>query len=267
MSAAFRSASEQRAPAGPAGPLRLVWQRHVARLCPVCGEFTRFAGFTANRRESGLCAVCGAFNRQRQMAYAVRRLTGQDMRGPFRFDPAFRSFSAEAWGPLARALGCHPGHVGAEYFGPDHRPGERIDGTRHEDLCHLSFAAGALDLVLSSDVLEHMQDPYAAHREIHRVLKPGGRHLFTVPFREGAAQDEIRACRQDGRTVHLAEPLYHADPVAPGGRGVLVWTIFGAEMGRKIAALGFQFRPLRLWRPRYGIIGRGALVFCATRRG
>ena len=39
----------------------------------------------------------------------------------------------------------------------------------------------SFDLILTSETLEHVPDLHAALREIHRVLAPGGRHVFTVP--------------------------------------------------------------------------------------
>jgi SAM-dependent methyltransferase len=39
-----------------------------------------------------------------------------------------------------------------------------------------------VDSVLCNEVLEHLTDPAAAVREIHRVLHPGGRVYATVPF-------------------------------------------------------------------------------------
>jgi len=49
------------------------------------------------------------------------------------------------------------------------------------DICDLPFADATFDLVLATDVIEHVDDDAAALRGIRRVLKPGGRALITVP--------------------------------------------------------------------------------------
>jgi len=49
------------------------------------------------------------------------------------------------------------------------------------DACALPFADGAFDLVISSECIEHTLDPRLALAEIHRVTRPGGRLLVTVP--------------------------------------------------------------------------------------
>lgn len=44
----------------------------------------------------------------------------------------------------------------------------------------LPFAAASFDLVCSWDVLEHVQDPRAVLREVHRVLRPAGAAILTA---------------------------------------------------------------------------------------
>lgn len=49
------------------------------------------------------------------------------------------------------------------------------------DICSMPFADESFDLVLATDVIEHVEDDGRALREIARVLKPGGVVLLTVP--------------------------------------------------------------------------------------
>lgn len=48
----------------------------------------------------------------------------------------------------------------------------------------LPFADATFDRIVAAEVLEHLPDPAATLREVRRLLKPGGRFIGTVPYRE-----------------------------------------------------------------------------------
>ena len=58
---------------------------------------------------------------------------------------------------------------------------ERFKGVLRGDATKLPFDDGAFDVVITSEVLEHIQDDVAAISEMVRVLKPGGMFAATVP--------------------------------------------------------------------------------------
>ncbi len=49
------------------------------------------------------------------------------------------------------------------------------------NIFHLPFPDNSLDIVLSSEVVEHLPDPMPALQEMRRVLKPGGYAMITTP--------------------------------------------------------------------------------------
>jgi SAM-dependent methyltransferase len=233
-------------------------------VCPLCGQFADFLDFTENVRESGVCTSCGCTNRQRQMAYSIRYVFHMSRYGGINFSKDQVVYNLESNGPLHAALKGNNNYVCSEFFGNEYVSGEIVNGVRHEDLQNLSFGDDSFDLILSSDVLEHVPEPYEAHGEIFRVLRPGGRHIFTVPYDEAAFSDDVRARIIEGKPEYYAEKLYHGDPVRPE-QGILVWTIFGSEMLRRLGNLGYRMDVLNLNRPLSGIIGAGAIVFVATK--
>ena len=49
------------------------------------------------------------------------------------------------------------------------------------DVLNIPFEEDSTDLVLATDILEHVDEDELAAKEIHRILKPGGYALLTVP--------------------------------------------------------------------------------------
>jgi SAM-dependent methyltransferase len=60
-------------------------------------------------------------------------------------------------------------------------PSATYGGALRGDATHLPFADATFDTVVTSEVLEHIQDDVTAIKELHRVLKSGGTLGVTVP--------------------------------------------------------------------------------------
>lgn len=266
-------------PLRPAAPSRLEslmvkWRWARIAYCLVCGRVGRFAIEHDNLRETARCSHCGAINRQRQIAYVIcaslsevlgRRVTSLRQLAACDGDRIV-IYNTETAGPVHAALSKARQYLCSEYVGPEFSSGAVVNGVPHQDLMRLSYPDDSIDLVLSSDVFEHIPRPYLAHGEVYRVLRQGGRHIFTVPFYQTEFADETRAVvQEDGTPLFVKAPLYHHDPIRPN-QGALVYTIFALEMLVKLDRIGFTTHLYRLHHPLLGLLGPNALVFEAVKR-
>lgn len=178
-------------------------------------------------RESQLCAECGANRRVRGIAEVLVSLYGENSRSVIelmREEPFRRLAIAEinSIGRMHPFLADHPRLSYSEY--PE------------EDLMNLSYPDASFDLVLTSDTLEHVPDPRLALRETRRVLRAGGRHVFTVPHdprRERTRSREGLPAQHHGRgggpfalVTRQADMLAHTD--------------FGADVEEILREAGFD---------------------------
>jgi len=239
--------------------------------CTVCGKIALIVKCGDNLRETCRCVRCGASNRQRQIAYTVCKsisvLYKQKIHCLAELARCvdLNVYNTEATGPVHNALAGMTYYKCSEYLGPGKKSGELVNGILHQDLMQLSFGDSTFELVLSADVLEHVPDPYKAHAEIHRVLKPAGRHIFTVPFYQTEFLDETRTfVGESGDLVYIKEPQYHDDPIRP--EGALVYTIFSLQMLAELKRIGFRTNLYHLYMPWYGILGTNAIVFEAIKQ-
>lgn len=83
---------------------------------------------------------------------------------------------------------------------------QRVAGLAGE----LPFRDGSFDLVVSAWVVEHLDDPEGAFREIHRVLRPGGKVVFLTPNAWNYSTWIIRLV-PNRRHARLARRFYERD--------------------------------------------------------
>ncbi len=79
--------------------------------------------------------------------------------------------------------------------------------------------SGTYDLVLCSQVLEHIAQPDKAIREVMRVLRPGGRLVLTVPFLSRLHEEPFDYFRftEYGLRVLLENAGFRVTEVVPAG--------------------------------------------------
>jgi hypothetical protein len=83
-----------------------------------------------------------------------------------------------------------------------------------------------------------VRDPLAGFAEVHRVLRPGGSHVFTVPLAwplPGTSTKRVDTSTEED--VHLLPPRYHGSPHDP--QGSLVYTDFGMDLPEVLRGVGF----------------------------
>jgi SAM-dependent methyltransferase len=109
----------------------------------------------------------------------------------------------------------------------------------------LPLADASFDTVILSDVLEHLPEPMVTWREIARVLRPGGKLLFNVPFfywihespHDYYRYTEFalrRFAAESGFAVRVLEPLGGVPEILAD---VLAKTLAERRFGRPLAGL------------------------------
>lgn len=165
--------------------------------CAVCGSDARFVrnswvlpgdlarvapeGFVD--RESQFCSTCGSSLRVRMLADVLLAHYADEARSIARLveEDHFRAFDIaelNAVGRMHAQLARLPRLEYAEY--PE------------QDIQALSYPDASFDLLLTSETLEHVSDFQRALSETRRVLRAGGRHIFTVPVDPRLARTRSR---------------------------------------------------------------------------
>jgi SAM-dependent methyltransferase len=207
-------------------------------------------------RDGLICRECGTIPRSRAVSLVLDTV-----------EPAWRERRIWELAPSGRASDrlCEqcPGYVGS-HFWPDLAPGAERWGYVCQNVEATTFDDGQFDIVVSQDVFEHVFDVRQGMREISRVLRAGGVHVFTVPRQRQLSASRPRAERTSWGVTYLEPAEYHGSPIDDSGS--LVTFDWGIDLETVIEeASGLRTTSVRLESRSYGILGEFLEVFVSRK--
>jgi SAM-dependent methyltransferase len=236
------------------------FKHHKFGQCTICGKLTPFVCIDIMAARNNMyCIFCKSSSRKRHVAKLLMETCLNEISSIAEMPGANRKLRV-----LNNSLNDSFYKVlhGFEYFFcsdllPDVPTGTEIKKRVFcQNLEEMTFEDNFFDIVITEDVLEHVKDHIKAFKEIHRVLKTGGYHIFTVPF----IFDRPTLVRVDtDKNVFLLPPEYHGDYL----RGkILAYRTFGIDLYSMLDDLGFMtFIHLAKYRDqKWGIFDSHAFV-------
>lgn len=172
------------------------------------------------------------------------------------------AYELSAQGPLVGFLRRRARSLTLSEYFDDRSPGSRAHRIECQDVQALTYPDARFDLCTSTEVFEHVEDDLAGFREIHRVLRPGGWFVFTVPLLEQRETQE-RTRLDNGVRRNILPPEYHADRYR--GARVFCYRNYGTDILDRLCEAGFARAEIR--QPRKALFGLGRPVICAHKAG
>ncbi len=192
--------------------------------CNICGWEGSFIKPELGR-EGMHCGNCSATSRHRAVIRALGVVLGYGPLPLFRW-PVNKSLAALE----SSARGSYPVMLADkfDYYPTEYDPEKITSGTNPRgfaDFQKLQFADCTFDVVIASDVFEHVRRDREALREIWRVLKDHGSLILTVPY-DHSREKTVQRVDTTGETDrHLMEPEYHG-----GGGHTLTYRNYGRDL-------------------------------------
>lgn len=185
--------------------------------CPICEKNVTFESISDKFRDNLKCPDCNSIPRERALYKVIND-----------FLPNYKELTIHESSPINRGaskkLSLCKGYTFSHYF-TDVPPGSKhpVQKVRCENLEKLTFSDQQFDLFITQDVMEHIFNTESAFKEIARVIKPGGMHIFTVPLVRNVKPSIIRSSiNNNGCIIYHRPPVYHGNPVDAGGSLVTV---------------------------------------------
>ncbi len=143
--------------------------------CPICwSEYPEYGPFGLSPYKNRMCYKCGSLERHRLIWLFMK-----DQYNALEYGTSLLHFAPEK---IFRDIFHNSKKVG--YYPCDLHPENFNFHVFKQDITQINYPGGdeCFDVILCSDVLEHIPDDRKAMRELFRMLKPGGFAIIHVPL-------------------------------------------------------------------------------------
>jgi SAM-dependent methyltransferase len=236
--------------------------------CNICGKKSTFYYYDKKLyRESLVCKYCLSTSRYRSIARGIlkeinlitnKKIESLDTLSKFKIPNKINLYDTQ---PSFKYLKCaypipeilsknHLIKINVSTFNKKGILGERLNFINerivfsNQNLEKLTFNSSSFDIVITSDVMEHVRLDKLAHREIYRILKYGGIYLFTVPhdmkYEENLERVKIIDEDDISKDQFVLKPEYHGDVNSEEGCGALSYRVYGKNLIYELENLGFS---------------------------
>lgn len=236
--------------------------KKISGQCNICGMHTYFYYESVELfRESLFCGYCKSSSRYRSIASAILDIFDEDY-GVKAF--SLSHISRDCFKKNIKIYDTQQSfsYQKCAYLLPDYLKRIKLievktsryestkelgflysNGVENQNLERLTFSDNSFNILITSDVMEHVRLDNLAHNEIYRVLAKGGYYIFNVPHSLDLEDDLIRVEIIDpedpSKDKYIHEPEYHGD-VNSSGKGALSYRVYGKSLLRKLKEIGFD---------------------------
>ncbi|MEA5573377.1 class I SAM-dependent methyltransferase [Calothrix sp. UHCC 0171] len=220
------------------------FSHHQIGTCNICGNVTFFVCIDAKTARNNMyCPFCYSSSRKRHVAKVIltqiekqKNLQKISSIAQLATVNNWSFYNTDVDDAFFKYLYPSDSYV-CSSFEPSIQPGTEIRKQVYcQSLEKLTFADASFDFVITEDVLEHVRHHEQAFQELHRVLKPEGYHIFTIPCNFDQATI-TRVDTSGDEDIHLLPPEYHGDRL----RGqILAYRTFGIDIFELLDRIGFK---------------------------
>ncbi len=212
--------------------------------CNICGNEGKFL-LKEGGREGNLCANCSASSRHRAVIYAFGLWRGTAGVPLAAWQPEKHLRILESSGRSSYPMMLKEKF---EYYNTEYNPESDLINkpfTRYADFQNMAYPDNQFDVIIATDVFEHVREDDKAFAEVFRVLKKEGVFILTVPYDHNLEQTLVRVKVAGDKDIHLLPPEYHG-----GGGQTLAYRSYGRDLLDRLRRHGFSVGYLDLEVPR-----------------